>query len=100
MNPGDHDLLIEIRTIVKMALDRLTSHDQRFEAQEGRISSLESDVKILKRDQENEENDEAKHAAEARHKSNTMWAAITALGSVGLALLTLLVFVLTSKAPG
>lgn len=92
MTPGDHDLLIEVRTLVKAILDRMSSHDRRFDNLEARVGRNESEILVLKSTRGVEREAEKDREDERRHRGSTFWAMVTAAGSVGLALITLAVF--------
>lgn len=94
---GDHDLLIEIRTIVKTVLDRLTSHDRRFDNLETRLGRAEGEILVLQSTKSAEDTTEQRNVETTRQKSNSMWLALTALGTVGGLLVTVIVLLLTHR---
>jgi len=100
MAPGDHDLLIEIRTIVRQLLDRMSGHDQRFDAIEARVGTNEAQILVLQNARQTERDTDERHVSERRHQDSSKLAFWTAVGSVGLTLVTALTLIIALTRGG
>jgi hypothetical protein len=104
MSTDDHDLLIEIKTMLQTALTRITGHDQRLDGMDRRMSDAEGDIKVLKASAANGTDVAVLRSAEERGREDShnrkliLWSAVAGLGTLVVALGTILTIVITSRS--
>ncbi len=90
MSTDDHDLLIEIRTMLQTALARITGHDQRLDGMDQRLRSAEADIRVLQAagasgsDVAVLKAGDARDREDGKHRQNLMWKVIGVLASICL----------------